>query len=82
VDISVDEALRLVRILISRGCGPNIDVDTREVISWVIEAGMNENDCLIALTQAVVQGWIGAMRFGTIRLTPDGILASTEGRLN
>jgi hypothetical protein len=81
MDASVNEALRLVRILIARGCEPSIDVDTREVVSWVIEAGMNENDCLIALTQAAVLGWIGALQFGTIRLTSEGIAASMKKRI-
>jgi hypothetical protein len=64
--------------LIAHGCQLNVDVDTREAVSWFIEAGMDEHDCLIGITQAAVKGWISALRFGTIRLTPDGIAASTK----
>ena len=74
-------ALRLVRILIDRGCEAEIDIDTRGAISWLIEAGIEESDCLIALRQTAVQGWIGAQRLGTTRLTPDAIAASAKNGL-
>lgn len=42
---------------------------------------MDEDDCLIALTQAEARGRIGALRFGTIKLTSEGIAASMKKRM-
>jgi hypothetical protein len=66
------EALKLLRVLIDNGCRQDGNIDTREVVSWCVETGMDENDCLKALVQAAVQGWLGATRAGTIRLLAAG----------
>jgi hypothetical protein len=70
---ALQEAKRLVGILRSRGCPPDVDIETREAVSWFIEEGLDERQCFVGLAQAAVEGWVVAQRFGTIRLTAAGI---------
>jgi hypothetical protein len=39
---------------------------------------MDEDECLMGLVHAAVQGWVRATRFGTIRLLVAGVAAAAK----
>ena len=71
-------ALRLVRALNALGCRPGADVQTRDVVQWLRETGLDEDGILKGLVQASVRGWIVALTVGTIRITEEGAAAGAE----
>ncbi len=74
----MDESLRLVRAMAAHGCRPGVDIQTREVVQWLRESGMDEHDIMIGLVQASVRKWVVAWTFGTLRITEDGAAAGAE----
>jgi hypothetical protein len=72
------EAKRFVRVLVENGCQPGVDIDTRLAVSWLIEDGMDENDCLLGLAQAGARAWVVSRQTRTIALTLAGFAAGKD----
>ena len=71
-----EEALDIVRVLVTNGAKPDADVALATVVRWCEEADFEEEDCLRALGKAAVAGWIvGVSNFDFIRLTRAGAAA-------
>jgi hypothetical protein len=62
----------------AHSCRPGADLPTRDVVQWLRETGLDEDEILIGLVQASVRGWIVALNSGTIRLTDEGLAAGAE----
>jgi hypothetical protein len=72
-NLGVQEGRMLVRVLVDRGCQPDLDIDTMQVVTWIIEDGLSEDDCLLGLAYAGLRGWVVARKFRTIALTLAGL---------
>jgi hypothetical protein len=67
-----DEALKVLRVLLSNRCAPNDEIDVQSMIDWFEEAGLKEDDCLVGLAKAAIRGWVVANKGGGLRVTPKG----------
>jgi hypothetical protein len=71
-----EEALDIVRVLVTNGATPETDVALSTVIAWCDEAGFDEEACLQGLGKAAGIRWIVGIRgFDFIRLTRSGAAA-------
>jgi hypothetical protein len=71
-----EEALDIVRVLVTNGAKPDADIALATIIVWCDEAGFDEEMCLQGLGKAAGVGWIvGVREFDFIRLTRAGSAA-------
>ena len=71
-----EEALNVVRVLVTNGAKPDANIALAMVVRWCEEAGFEEEECLRGLGKATVAGWIvGIKDFDFIRLTRSGAAA-------
>jgi hypothetical protein len=71
-----EEALDVVRVMVTNGARPETDVALSTVIAWCDEAGFGEEACLQGLSKAAGVGWIVGIRgFDFICLTRSGAAA-------
>jgi len=71
-----EEALDIVRVLVTNGAKPGADIALATIIVWCDEAGFDEEACLRGLGKAAGAGWIvGIRNFEFIRLTRAGSAA-------
>ena len=71
-----DQALDIVRVLVTNGAKPDADIVLATVIRWCDEAGFDEEASLLGLGRAAGAGWIvGIADFDFIRVTTAGAAA-------
>ena len=71
-----EEALDIVRVMVTNGAKQDADVALTAIIAWCDEAGFDEQTCLQGLAKAAGARWIvGVSEFAIIRLTSVGLVA-------
>lgn len=71
-----DVALDIVRVLVTNGARPEIDIALATILIWCGEAGFDEEACLRGLGMAARAGWIiGIRHFEFIRVSGTGLAA-------
>ncbi|MHC4042880.1 hypothetical protein [Bradyrhizobium sp. 23AC] len=70
------EALRVMRVLIDHGCGPDIDIADAMAQSWLTEAGLNEYESERGIGFAGDHRWIVLSGWGKFRITQAGLVAT------
>jgi len=69
------EALRVMRVLIDHGCGPDIDIADAMAQSWLTEAGLNDYESERGIGFAGDHRWIVLSGWGRFRITRAGLIA-------
>ncbi|MEZ2144826.1 hypothetical protein AAE026_21415 [Bradyrhizobium sp. DN5] len=70
------EALRVMRVLIDHGCGPDIDIADAMAQSWLTEAGLNDYESERGIGFAGDHRWIVLSGWGRFRITQAGLIAA------
>ncbi|WFU42759.1 hypothetical protein QA640_10020 [Bradyrhizobium sp. CB82] len=70
------EALRVMRVLIDHGCGPDIDITDAMAQSWLTEAGLNDYESERGIGFAGDHRWIVLSGWGRFRITQAGLSAA------
>jgi hypothetical protein len=75
----MEEALRVMRILIDHQCEPGIEIANAMAQNWFIEAGLEYDKYSIGLARAADNGWLlPGSKPGTILVTDAGVAAATR----
>ena len=70
------QALRVIRVLIDHGCGPDIDIADVMAQSWLTEAGFNDCESERGIGFAGDHRWIVLSGWGQFRITQAGFIAA------
>lgn len=70
------EALRVMRVLIEHGGGPDIDIADAVAQSWLTEAGLSDYESERGIGFAGDHRWIVLSGWGKFRITQAGLIAA------
>jgi hypothetical protein len=70
-----EKALTVLRMLLAKGCAPEREITVEVLADWLDDAGLEENDFLLGLAKAAVQGWVVSKNDGSFSVTPAGAAA-------
>lgn len=73
-----EEALRILRAILSNGCSAGQEISTETMLELFEEARIEEDYYLSGLAKAAVRGWIVAKEDGVFCLTADGAAAGAK----
>jgi hypothetical protein len=74
----MEEALRLLQVLVAHDCRADAELATTIVEEWFIEADFDGEECLVDLATAAREGWLVSRNPGTIAITMAGLAVATR----